>query len=394
MLVDSEPLYARIFSRAPIYDLVLSCLSPRSLVWLARTCRVVYFAVAEFKGRAFNVNTHFSRYFSNPIAFRSLQARTNTLVSGSNALQFLDRTFYPEADLDLYTHPGHSFEVAQFLVEAEGYQYAPRDEDENDTPDWKDVIRDDWDGTQPRVFRGVSTTYPLEGITSVWTFKKGALKVQIIEASSSPVEAILAFHSSTYAVLSVRDRVLTDPTACVMNLITSEAAYALYPLATFVERKSLCMPPGRHSAGAIQKYVHRGWRVYFIPTPGDISGRAPFMLNVARWVGDADTWVLPLDQTGIPARPPLSKTSAPLTFDHVRCNGWRLKQVYEGLDNAGYYYKAHKHRLQTTVFRYNYGIPDEDLWIAIRGWANVQGRLCHGHLSKGDWVWYVCLTIV
>lgn len=199
MDINSPPLYETVFGREPIYDVILSCLSPRSLVWLALTCRAAYLAVADFKSRAYNVNRHFSRYFTDPIAFRSLQAKTNTLVSGSDALQFLDRTFYPESDLDIYTHPGHSFEVAQFLVEAQGYQFAPRGTQEEE---WKDEITDDWDGTVRRISRGRNEGYPLEGINGVWTFKKTGtkeetLKVQIIEASSSPVEAILDFHSST-----------------------------------------------------------------------------------------------------------------------------------------------------------------------------------------------------
>ena len=200
MQVDN-PIYARLFARAPIYDNVFACLSPVSLVRLALTCRAAYLAVANFRSRAFNINRHFSWYFTDPIAFRSLQARTNTLVSGSNALQFFDRSFYPEADLDLYTHPGHSLEVAQFLVEAQGYEYAPR---ETQQQDWKVATKGHWDGTERRVVPpgGEQHAYPLTEIHAVWTFKKTRnqqeLTVQIIEASSSPLECILGFHSSTF----------------------------------------------------------------------------------------------------------------------------------------------------------------------------------------------------
>lgn len=205
MDVDKPAVYARLFARAPVYDLVFACLSPRSLVRLALTCRAAYLAVAEFKSRAFNVNRHFLRYFTDPIAFRSLLARTNSLVSGSNALQFLDRTFYPESDLDLYTHPGHSFEVAQFLVEAEGYQYIPREFQEKD---WRVTTKGHWDGTEQRVVPSRSHAYPETTIKAVWTFEKTGtneecLKVQIIEASSSPLESILGFHSSTSCSASI-----------------------------------------------------------------------------------------------------------------------------------------------------------------------------------------------
>ena len=205
MKIDG-PLCAKSFALAPVYDIIFAFLSPRSLVQLALTCRATYLAVAGFKARAFNVNRHLSRYFTDPIAFRSLQARTNTLISGSNALQFFDRTFYPEADLDLYTHPGHSFEVAQFLVEAQGYRYAPRETQEKD---WKVATRGNWDGTRRRVVPvpTLEHAYPVPEINAVWTFEKMGdkqerLTIQIIEASSAPLECILGFHSSTLSSVS------------------------------------------------------------------------------------------------------------------------------------------------------------------------------------------------
>ncbi|KAG8221622.1 hypothetical protein J3R82DRAFT_1900 [Butyriboletus roseoflavus] len=364
MEVD-DPLWARLFARAPIYDLIFSCLSPRSLARLALTSRAAYLAIAAFKIRAFNINRHFSRFFNDPLAFRSLQAKTNTLVSGSDALQFLDRSFYPEADLDLYTHPGHSFEVARFLVEAEGYHFAPR---EQQGEDWKVAIGNDWDGTESRIFVGVEGEYPLGGIKTVWTFQKTGvnqqrLKIQIIEAASSPLEAILEFHST-----------------CVMNFITSNAAYALYPFATFEEGSSLGMPSARGSPEAIQKYVQRGWRIYFMPTPYDMEHpkKSPFLLDQVRWVGDKQ-------HTGVKERTPLSPASAPLTFDPVLCNGWKLRLIRGHILNG---YECHSYPLQTTVFRYNYAIPDERLLLGIRGWAHQQGRYSHGQVSKQGWVWF------
>ncbi|KAH0828580.1 hypothetical protein J3R83DRAFT_2851 [Lanmaoa asiatica] len=367
-----DPLYVRLFVSVPVYDLVFSCLSPRSLVQLALTCRAAYLAVTAFKSRAFNINRHFSRYLNDPVAFRSLQAKTNLLVSGSNALQFLDRTFYPDADLDLYTHPGHSFEVAQFLVEVEGYQFISRGEQEQN---WKVAISNNWDGTEPRMSRGTTRLYPLAGINAVWTFTKTGinqqcLKIQIIEASSSPLEVILEFHST-----------------CVMNFITSDAAYSLYPIATFEERSALGMPTARSASTAIQKYVERGWRIYFMLTPYDVAHPAEsyFLPNRERWVCDKHTWKLPLDQTGVKGRPPLSPASAPLLFDPVLINGWNLK-LSNGWEINGY--ECHSYPLQSTVFRYNYAIPNEGLLFTIRCWAHQQGKYSHGKVSKAGWVWF------
>ncbi|KAF9244263.1 hypothetical protein BU15DRAFT_86164 [Melanogaster broomeanus] len=258
-------LYHQVFSRAPIYDLIFASLSPRSLVRIALT----------FK--------------------------TSTLISGSNALQFLDRTFYPESDLDIYTHPGHAFEVANFLVESEGYHFVPRDDQDQD---WKEEIKDNWDGT---------------------------LK-----------------------------------------------PYSLYPLATFEDRKSLGMPNSRSFLeNAMQKYVRRGWRIYFMPTPHDLANptKPPFMLDETRW-------------TGVKERPSLSPASAPLPWDPAVYNGWRLKPPDGPPVQRQKGYECSYSPLQATIFRYNYMIPDEELFNRLRSWVTEQGRHCHVQFStKYEWVW-------
>jgi len=376
MDVDVVPFDAlKLFASAPVYDLVFALLSPRTLARVALACRAAYVAVAAFKSRAFNINHHFSRYFADPLAFRSLQAKTNTLVSGSDALQFLDRTFYPSADLDLYTHPGHSLEVAHFLVESEGYKYVPRESQE---PEWEEAIGDDFDGTLRRTSPRTSDrdhAYPVKGIEAVWTFEKIGrkeenFKVQIVEATSSPLEVILGFHSTT-----------------VMNFISSDAAYSLYPIATFEERSGMGMPSAGSSPSAIQKYTQRGWRTYFIPTPyhTEHPTEPPFFLDQARWVGDHHTWVMPLDQTGVKKRPPLSPASAPLTFDPVLCNGWKMSEDTRNPSNGC---DTNYYPLRTTLFRYNYAIPVESLAFSIRTWATLQGKHAHSSVDKADWVWF------
>lgn len=174
-----------------------------------------------------------------------------------------------------------------------------------------------------------------------------------------------------------------------MNFITSDAAYSLYPRATFEERSALGTPASRHAATALQKYVQRGWRIYFLPPPDVIANPAqsPFMLDQVRWVCDKHTWVVPLDQTGVKKRPPSSRTSAPLPCDPALFNGWRFtSDKTNGFD-------CHYYPVQSTVFRYNYAIPDEKLQLMIRGWVTQQGRYSHEQFSKEDWVWYVFFCV-
>ncbi|KIJ64107.1 hypothetical protein HYDPIDRAFT_28996 [Hydnomerulius pinastri MD-312] len=369
--------WQEILSRAPIYELIFACLSPRTLVRVSVTCRAAYLAVAAFKHRAFNINRHLSKYFKDPLAFRSLQAATGTLISGSNALQFLDRTHYPESDLDLYTHPGHAFEVCKWLIEAEGYRFAPRETQEQE---WEKEIKDDWDGTERRITRSQDPmseeAYPLQGLAAVYTFKKyhgptqDQLVIQVIHSRGSPLQLILAFHST-----------------CVMNFITFDAAHSLYPIATFEERRSLGMPNSRSTTeSALDKYIRRGWRIFFLPTPLDTTNptKPPFMLNETRWVSDRYTWVMPLDMTGVRERPPPNPYSQALSADPVVYNGWKLKPPISFEQG----YACSYHSLQTTIFRYNYVLPDEHLCLKMRAWANEQGKLSHRQFSKDNWVWF------
>ena len=113
---------------------------------LARTCTSSYIAVEEFNKQAFNINQHLGQYFNKPIVFRTLQAQTGTLISGSSGLQFLDRTHYPESDLDLYINPGHGREVGQWLMEQEGYTFKGFRELEDS--DFKKAIKHDDDTVQ------------------------------------------------------------------------------------------------------------------------------------------------------------------------------------------------------------------------------------------------------
>ncbi|KAG9314971.1 hypothetical protein JVU11DRAFT_4080 [Chiua virens] len=180
-----------------------------------------------------------------------------------------------------------------------------------------------------------------------------------------------------------------------MNLITSDAAYSLYPLATLVERTGLGMPNsmnGPNAPAAISKYIQRGWRIYFTPRPEDLERplEPPFVLKNRRWIGDKYTWVVPLDQTGVKPRPPLSPGSQPLKFDPVLCYGWQLQPVSQHETQNTYECKTYT--VQSTVFRYNYAFPDEKLANAIIHWTARQGKYCHLYIDKEDWMWYVSFS--
>lgn len=175
-----------------------------------------------------------------------------------------------------------------------------------------------------------------------------------------------------------------------MNFISFNAAYSLYPIATFEDRCALGMPKaslGGSTENALDKYVKRGWRIYFVPSPliSISPDKPPFVLHKERWVGDEHTWTVPLDTSGLTGRPATSLSSEPFAWDPVVHNGWILTNRSEN-------YRALYYSVQATVFRYNYLFPVEKLVGSVRQWANAQGYHSHRQLTRESWTWSVSLV--
>jgi hypothetical protein len=167
------------------------------------------------------IHYHLSRFFSDPEGFRRAQRRTNTLISGSNALQFLDRCVYPEADMDLYTHRGRETELANFLMK-DGYEFQPshfqaRSFAAQDahiySPDTRPFTipeassKNKVNISEDPAVHGTEFDYDENdmsgwGVMLLYTFVKstmdGERKVQILVAYTTPIDCVLRFHSSTF----------------------------------------------------------------------------------------------------------------------------------------------------------------------------------------------------
>ncbi|THG97736.1 hypothetical protein EW026_g4321 [Hermanssonia centrifuga] len=335
---------SQILTNDLLHQIIFDFASPATLFRLAQTCQQARFAIQHYIRKTFDINKHLLRFFKDPLAFRSLQARTGTLISGSSALQFFDRTFYPESDLDLYVFLHERDEVGQWLI-SQGYTFIPNSIQD---PDFAiEVLR----------ARTQMNTHPytrMRGVSTIYTFKKPSahdsandLKVQIIVAFRSPMEVILNFHSTV-----------------VMNVIAWDHAYSLYPQATFEDRLSLYLQPLRdRDYPAIQKYTRRGWSVtqdvpaYHpltgIPLPSPHTRLFPL---TPRWIADKHSWVLPLNTAGLTPPPSLSPTSVPLSRDPCFVTSWQVfftvsrsairrgvppagfRIKYEVLDAQGFYY--------------------------------------------------------
>ncbi|KAI0681875.1 hypothetical protein C8T65DRAFT_690547, partial [Cerioporus squamosus] len=209
------PLSERILHIELVYEPIFSTLSPANLVRISSTCRTAYAAAAAYTRLTFDINASSratfprrpAQEYARPRAFRSLQARTGTLVSGSTALQFFKRTVWPESDLDLYVHMRHRREVAQWLLD-EGYQ-------------------------------NPNGIYSMPGVMA------------IPDRTSNSVDG----------------EEEADDDACVMNVISYEKAYCLFPQATLEQRRTLlsssCRGKGKHRMDGLAKYQLRGFQVLY-----------------------------------------------------------------------------------------------------------------------------------
>ncbi|EMD40267.1 hypothetical protein CERSUDRAFT_44125 [Gelatoporia subvermispora B] len=319
-----------------VFFSILSLCGAATLHRLSRTCSSAHSGVQSYMSHAFNVNPLLLRFFPDALAFRSLQARTGTLISGSAALQFFDRAHYPEADLDLYVYMHARLEVGTFLLEA-GYRFVPNSKQH---PDFHTAILD------PRVLMR-SGGYSMPGVAGVFTFMKPSpvpgqddVKVQIILASNAPMQVVFGFHST-----------------CVMNVVAYDKAYALYPQATFEERISLvCKREAERQDDALTKYEERGWSMLrVLPNSADDCDDSGFQLG-PRFLGDGHSWVIPLDLAGVDRPPRASPLSAPLSQDPVAATSWRVgRHLATGMAVIEF------DTIQSEVLRYSYVIRDDEI---------------------------------
>jgi hypothetical protein len=103
----------------PIRTVFTHHLSTADLLQLASTCR---FARDSIYKSEWNINSKLRSFVRDPIAFRSRLAQSNALISGSFALQFLERVVWPESDMDIFVEDGPGFQLmCDYLTVDEGF---------------------------------------------------------------------------------------------------------------------------------------------------------------------------------------------------------------------------------------------------------------------------------
>lgn len=113
--------------------------------------------------------------------------------------------------------------------------------------------------------------------------------------------------------------------ACVMNIITYNKAYCLYPRATLEDRISLICT-GRSDTTiyrTFRKYLQRGWTISLCSTDLPLPTLRSLSINRPRSIEGPSSWVIPLLHYPAPAFS-FNNRSAMLRTDPVSASSWTL----------------------------------------------------------------------
>ncbi|KIK59529.1 hypothetical protein GYMLUDRAFT_60086 [Collybiopsis luxurians FD-317 M1] len=230
--------------------------------------------------------------------FQKLQDSTGFLISGSVALQYFTEDYYT-TDLNLFCYIDGCSRVAGWLSDI-GYQFTARQNQSEDFNNEFNSVRQKSATENPSV---IFKDYLSLEIVAVWNFEWKSQLIQLVAVRASPLAAVLSFHSS-----------------CVMNFLSHQVAYCLFPETTLNEKKNLILNMhGSQTALAVAKYAHRGFELFthaskrqVVDPKSDLSIFRFHSTDDARCRKEEIKWICP-------SKP------AP---DFLRGNSWQLR--YEG----------------------------------------------------------------
>ncbi|KAJ7135563.1 hypothetical protein C8R44DRAFT_869289 [Mycena epipterygia] len=231
---------------------------PRDIARSAAVSSTMYGIIQHHRHLVWDPDTHFQPWFRAPAeTFRGMLRICGAIVTGSQILQFFNRTSYPDSDMDIFMRVGGLWYMGGWL-RSQGYTFA--------------AVSSDYRLFRRQVMRLCSrmmTDHPAHNpaIRGVYNFHRYVAsqtvvhlqKIQLIAVDMDPVHhVIFDFHSTA-----------------VMNYMTSDTVISVFPLSTFVFQKSMeseIPGPGiQHNSEAISRSTQR-------PKTGEaIGGRSPLL---------------------------------------------------------------------------------------------------------------------
>ncbi|KAG9045896.1 hypothetical protein FS842_001045 [Serendipita sp. 407] len=313
-----------LLSASTIVDVLYPHLSVKDVLNVSKACRATLLAVNAWLPSAYNINKHLEPFFGdlkNTLRFRSIQAETGTLISGSQALQFFDRAHYLDSDLDLYVPCRHTLTVGLFLLSI-GYRFEPTAR-QLASPQGSSCRQhlEEVSSRTESVRRGslfVEDYYEWAFIEEVYTFAKQQTTVYpAFPLEYVPMQSDITVHP------------VTSYKALVMNFITHDRAYSLFPCTTFLGRAGITL--GRSGdleslRKAYAKYIGRNFKISATPIP-PMDLPSPIKFGT-RWIGDRQTWKIELDTTDVAISGDIRRNYEMLGRPAIMLNGFTLENSW------------------------------------------------------------------
>ncbi|KAI0148170.1 hypothetical protein F4776DRAFT_660343 [Hypoxylon sp. NC0597] len=277
VLVGEHRFLLTLLDSYPSREGIMHYLDTEDVLNLARTSTAIRRNIMD---NDWNINSKLARFIKDPTGFRSQLGHSDALISGSFALQFFERITWLDSDLDIVVRDGENLEgLANFLTTVEGYKMT-----EEQGP---------YKPNQDTYIKEVQTyMYSMKGDANVDGNKSAKSKIQLTVTHCIPLLAILRTYYTT----------------AVINFISWDKAYSLFPRATFLYHETMPLKPVNEHFGRLHsKYSERGWRMRTQPITYDVypGRKSPFGQKANRRVGDEDTWKIRLDTTFVerPSKP-------------------------------------------------------------------------------------------
>lgn len=172
-----------------------------SIIRLSASSFRVQSAFKAYKRAVWDPDLFFARWFSRPLSFREVLGECGAIVSGSQALQFFDRTVYDDSDLDIFMQLDRFTLMHRWLSSA-GYKMTGMREQYQIEQRVRFLREAEERGEKSRsVLRAVFSYSRHDGLFGMTRTRV----IQVVIVESDPVEFILSdFHTSEHYVLFER----------------------------------------------------------------------------------------------------------------------------------------------------------------------------------------------
>ncbi|KAJ6501442.1 hypothetical protein C8R47DRAFT_1211021 [Mycena vitilis] len=215
LLSAPEPLLLRVVSFWTLWD-IINCHA------LSTTMHGI---VRYYKSLAWDPDFHFRPWFiDEPSTFRAMLKDYGAVIAGSQVVQLLDRSKYPDSDMDIFMRSG-SVEPMGYWLQHQGYRF------QNATPTYDDV------GNQAFLAsirclstKLVSNKRKDDPVNRVFNYQRYIASrtiiyhqvIQLVAVDMNPIHHIIFdFHSTG-----------------VMNYMTADTVVSVFPRSTFLLHKS------------------------------------------------------------------------------------------------------------------------------------------------------------